>query len=184
MKQLITTVLIIILLVNAGISQVFDGIAISGNFNSTLEKFKSKGYIVDELVPEGAILSFKNMQINLLKTPATNKVFKAVVYLPEMNNWIDLKSEFNKYHILFVEKYGKTSDRSNNFDLPYKEGDGKEMEALKNENCQYWSYWEAIKGASYCVEISKYHQIKITYENNVNYALKNKEASSLLKSIF
>ena len=76
MKQLITTVLIIILLVNAGISQVFDGIAISGNFNSTLEKFKSKGYIVDELVPEGAILSFKNMQINLLKTPATNKVFK------------------------------------------------------------------------------------------------------------
>ena len=42
MKKLITTTLIIIFLVNTAMSQVFDGIKISGDFNSTLEKFKSK----------------------------------------------------------------------------------------------------------------------------------------------
>lgn len=184
MKQLITTVLIIILLVNSGISQVFDGIPISGDFNSTLQKFKLKGYVVEDLTPEGAILNFKNMGINLLKTPLTNKVFKAVVYLPERNNWVDLKSEFNKYHILFIEKYGKTSDRANFFNLPYVEGDGKEIQALKNENCNYWSYWEGINGANYCVQISKYNQIKIIYENNTNSLLKEKEIALLLDSEF
>jgi len=184
MKKLITTVLIIILLVNAGISQVFDGISIYGDFNSTLEKFKSKGYIVDEVVPEGAILNYNGMQINLLKTPTTNKVFKAVVYLPKKNNWTDLKSEFNKYHIIFLEKYGNPSDKIKYFDSPYSEGDGKEMEAIKNENFEYWSYWEGINGASYCVEISKYNQVKIIYENDANYSLKEKEVSDLSKSIF
>jgi hypothetical protein len=184
MKKLITTVLIIILLTNTSFSQIFDGIQISGDFNSTLEKFKSKGYIVEDISPEGATLNLKEMEINLLKTPISNKVFKAVVYLPKKNNWNDLKSEFNKYHILFIEKYGKTSDRLNYFNIPYKEGDGKEMEALKNEKCEYWSYWEGINGASYCVEISKYNQIKLIYENDVNYSLKDKEVSVLKESKF
>jgi hypothetical protein len=184
MKKLITTTLIIIFLVSTGMSQVFDGIQISGDFNYTLNKFKNKGYIVEDVYPEGAMLVHKDMEINLYRTPNTNKVFKAVVYLPERSNWYDLKSEFNKYHILFIEKYGKTSDRSKIFYAPYREGDGKEMEALKNENCRYWSYWEGVNGASYCVEISKYNQVKIVYENNVNFALKEKEVSLLLNSKF
>ena len=184
MKKLITTTLIIIFLVNTAMSQIFDGIKISGDFNSTLEKFKSKGYVVEDLFPEGAMLNFNNMEVNLYKTPETNKVFKAVVYLSEKNNWLDLKSEFNKYHILFIEKYGKTFDRSQSFVKPYREGDGNEMKEVVNDNCEYWSYWEGINGASYCVEISKYKQVKITYENNANFSLKEKEVTALLKSKF
>ena len=178
MKKLIITVLTIFL-INTSFSQIFDGIQISGDFNSTLEKFKSKGYIVEDLSAEGAILSLKKIEVNLLKTPKTNKVFKAAVYFPKKNNWADLKSEFNKYYILFIQRHGRTSDRDRYFDAPYYEGDGNEMEALTTGNCKYWYYWESVKGATYYIEISKYKQVKITYENDANVLLKDKEISDL-----
>jgi len=175
MKKLITTILITIFLINTSFSQIFDGIKISGDFNTTLEKFKSKGYIVEDMSMEGAILSLKNTDVFLLKTLITNKVFRAVVFLPEKNNWADLKSEFNKYNISFTKKYGQSSCRSNFFNPPYKEGNGKEMKALASGDCKYWSNWESLNGASYRVEISKHNKIKLTYENDANAILKDEE---------
>ena len=64
MKKLITTTLIIIFLVSTGMSQVFDGVSISGDFNTALQKFKSKGYVA-EIFPEGAILSGKVASTNI-----------------------------------------------------------------------------------------------------------------------
>lgn len=188
MKKLITTTLIIIFLVNTGMSQVFDGINISGDFNIALQKFKSKGYIVEETFPEGAILSGKvsstNIEVYLFKTPKTSKVFKASIYLPKKNNWYDLRSEFNSYHNLLLEKYGKTSDRFQFFSSPYYDGDGFEMQAVEKDKCTYSSFWSHIEGASYSIEITKYKQVKITYENDELFKLKDKEASDIKSQIF
>ena len=188
MKKLITTTLIIIFLVSTGMSQVFDGILISGDFNSALQKFKSKGYIVEETFPEGAILSGNvastNIEVYLFKTPKTHKIFKASIYLPKKNNWNDLKYEFNSYHNILLEKYGKTTDRFQFFSNPYYDGDGYEMQALEKEKCTYSSYWSNIDGASYSVEITKYKQVKITYENDELFKLKDREASDIKSQIF
>jgi len=188
MKKLITTTFIIIFLVSTGMSQVFDGISISGDFTSTLQKFKSKGYIVEEIFPEGATLKGKvastNIEVYLFKTPKTNKVFKASVYLPKKDNWNDLKYQFNNYHNLFLEKYGKTTDRFQFFSSPYYDGDGYEMQAVEKEKCTYSSYWSNLAGASYSVEITKYRQVKITYENDELFILKDKEASEIKSQVF
>jgi hypothetical protein len=188
MKKLITTTLIIIFLVSNGMSQVFDGISISGDFNVALQKFKSKGYKVEEVFPEGAILSGKvasaNIELFLFKTPKTSKVFKASVYFPKKDNWYDLKNEFNSYHNLLLEKYGKTTDRFQFFSSPYYDGDGYEMQAVEKDKCTYSSYWSNIDGASYSVEITKYKQVKITYENDELFRLKDKEASEIKSQIF
>lgn len=187
MKKLITTTLIIIFLVSTGMSQVFDGVSISGDFNTALQKFKSKGYVA-ETFPEGAVLKGKvasnDIEVYLFKTPKTHKVFKASVYLPKKNNWNDLKYQFNSYHNLFLEKYGKTTDRFQFFSNPYYEGDGYEMQAVENEKCTYSSYWSNLEGASYSVEITKYRQVKITYENDELFRLKDKESSDIKSKIF
>ena len=187
MKKLITTTLIIIFLVNTAMSQVFDGVSISGDFNTALQKFKSKGYVA-EIFPEGAILSGKvasiNIEVYLFKTPKTHKVFKASIYLPKTDNWNNLKYQFNSYHNLFLEKYGKTTDRFQFFSSPYYDGDGYEMQAVENEKCTYSSYWSNLEGASYSVEITKYRQVKITYENDELFKLKDKEASDIKSKIF
>jgi hypothetical protein len=188
MKKLITTTLIIIFLVNTGMSQVFDGVSISGDFNTTLQKFKSKGYVVEETFPEGAILSGKvastKIEVYLFKTPKTHKVFKASVYLPKKDNWSDLKYQFDSYHNVLLEKYGQTSDRFQFFSSPYYEGDGYEMQAVEKDKCTYSSFWSHIEGASYSVEITKYRQVKITYENDELFKLKDKEASDIKSQIF
>ena len=187
MKKLITTTLIIIFLVSTGMSQVFDGVSISGDFNTALQKFKSKGYVA-ETFPEGAVLKGKvastDIEVYLFKTPKTHKVFKASIYLPKKDNWNDLKYQFNSYHNLFLEKYGKTTDRFQFFSSPYYEGDGYEMQAVENEKCTYSSYWSNLEGASYSVEITKYKQVKITYENDELFKLKDKEASDIKSKIF
>lgn len=187
MKKLITTTLIIIFLVSTGMSQVFDGVSISGDFNTALQKFKSKGYVA-ETFPEGAVLKGRvasnDIEVYLFKTPKTHKVFKASVYLPKKNNWNDLKYQFNSYHNLFLEKYGKTTDRFQFFSNPYYEGDGYEMQAVENEKCTYSSYWSNLEGASYSVEITKYRQVKITYENDELFRLKDKESSDIKSKIF
>lgn len=188
MKKLITTTLIIIFLVNTGMSQVFDGVSISGDFNSTLEKFKLKGYTVEEVFAEGAILSGNvastNIELFLFKTPKTSKVFKANVYFPKKDNWHDLKSQFNSYHMLFLEKYGKTSERFQFFPSPHYDGDGLEMQSVEKEKCNYSSFWSNINGASYSVEITKYKQVKITYENDELFKLKDKEVLDMKSQIF
>jgi hypothetical protein len=188
MKKLITTTLIIVFLVSTAMSQVFDGISISGDFNTTLQKFKSKGYTVENVFPEGAILNGKvastNIELFLFKTPKTKKVFKASIYLPKKDNWDDLKSQFDSYHNLLLEKYGETTDRFQFFSSPYYEGDGFEMQAVEKEKCRYMSFWSNIGGASYSVEITKYKQVKITYENDELFRLKDKETLDIKSKIF
>jgi hypothetical protein len=179
MKKLITTILITIFLINTSFSQIFDGIQISGDFNSTLEKFKSKGYIAEDTSVYGAILNFKNMEVYLFKTPKTNKVYKAVVYLSEKNNWADLKSEFIEYTTLFNNRYGGKTQESEYFKSPYYDGSGDEIKAVKNEKCKYWSYWASVKGANYYIGISRYSKIKIVYENNANLLLNSQEEPDL-----
>jgi hypothetical protein len=103
---------------------------------------------------------------------------------PKKDNWDDLKSQFDSYHNLLLEKYGETSDRFQFFSSPYYEGDGFEMQAVEKDKCSYMSFWSNIEGASYSVEITKYKQVKITYENDELFRLKDKETLDIKSKIF
>jgi hypothetical protein len=58
------------------------------------------------------------------------------------------------------------------------------MQAVENEKCTYSSYWSNLQEASYSVEITKYRQVKITYENDELFKLKDKESSDIKSKIF
>ena len=53
------------------------------------------------------------------------------------------------------------------------------MNAITMEKCNYSAFWENIS-----LEISKYKQVKIAYQNNINFGIKDKEVAKLKRDVF
>ena len=81
--------------------------------------------------------------------------------------------QHNKIPVIFWDKTSR-----------YYVGDGFEMQAVEKEKCRFMSFWSNIGGASYSVEITKYKQVKITYENDELFRLKDKETLDIKSKIF
>jgi hypothetical protein len=166
MKKIILFLLITISI--KSFSQSFNGVEISGNISAAVEKFKLKGFKLSKKEDNVYIMSgdLFNEQVELLlfATPITRQYAKCVIFFPE-KSWLSLKRDYNKFVNLFDEKYGSHSSQYEFFTEPYYEGDGYELSALALEKCIYTTYWVQLR-ASMSVEISKYKQIKLTYENN------------------
>jgi len=169
-------------------SQVFDGVAISGKFYECVNKFKSKGYVLKEEAEYGATMTGKigadNIELYLFKTPKTGLVYKATIFLPKKTSWNQLKSSFLDYVTLLIGKYGDYDKSSASFVDPYYEGDGYEMSAITLDKCNYYAYWENNNNTNIFIEISKYTQVKIAYENVTNLRLREIEKEQIQRNIF
>jgi hypothetical protein len=176
-------------IVSVSNAQVFDGVELRGAFTEVLGKYKAKGYALSSRNENGAILTGRvpggiNVELMLIKTPKSHLIAKAVVFLPKRNSWYELKQEYEKYQELFIEKYGETSDKFSYFIDPWYEGDGYELSAVKNKNAVFVSYWLYKGNANIALEISKYCQISMIYENIANMKKKEAEEESSNKQTF
>lgn len=161
-------------------SQQFDGINISGDFTSALNKFKAKGYVVvkgegNRYILSGSINSLP-VEILILGTPKTRQFAKVTVWLPKKTNWESLKSNYQDWLELLTTKYGKPSSSYNFFKTPYYEGDGYELTAVSSEKCVYAAYWiDILQNMTLAISISEYQQVEIVYENDSIMELYKKE---------
>lgn len=169
-------------------AQSLSGVPISGDFNIAVQNFKNKGFVVKNLPEEGAILKGKmgvnQVELFIFKTPITKKFYKAVVYMEEEVGWYSLKRTYDKFVNLFVDKYGDYSGYLEKFKDPYYEGDGYEMTALSQEKVDWFTYWNNQPNLYLSVEISKFKQVKIVYENNVLTDLATEEYKKVNSRIF
>lgn len=169
-------------------AQVFDGVPIAGKFYDCINKFKSKGYTLKEEAEYGATMTGKigtdNVELYIFKTPKTGLVYKISVFLPKKTTWNQLKSSFIDYVNLLVGKYGDYDKSAAYFDDPYDEGDGYEMSAVTLEKCKYYAYWSDHNNTNIFIEISKYTQVKIAYENVANLKLREIEKEQIQRNIF
>jgi hypothetical protein len=115
-------------------------------------------------------------------TPKTKQVWKLSVFLPEVTSWSRIKSEYENYLGLLTEKYGSPEKAYTFFSTPYYEGDGYEMSAIKLEKCHYSAFWSDSIGI--WIEISKFQQVKIVYENAKNSAINDFEKKQINSQIF
>lgn len=169
-------------------SQEFLGIKVDGPKQEVVNKFIAKGFRVktikggsENVTSMEGNYAGTNYEINIVNTPTSKKVWKIAVYLPEQSNWYSLKSSYEKYLETLTEKYGQPTKSYGFFSSPYYEGDGFEMTALAIEKCNYAAYWLDIIMS---IEISKYKQIKISYENAVNSELDDQEREKINKNVF
>jgi hypothetical protein len=165
-------------------AQEFMGIKVDGSKQHITSQFIAKGFKKKTELPTTIVysgeLNGSKIEVYATFTPKTNKCWKFSVWMPEETSWYTLKSKYEKYVSIFTEKYGKPDSDYAMFLTPYYEGDGYEMSAVSLEKCLYSSFW----GEKYAVEISKYKQIKIHYENPTNSKLFDQEKKQVDNTIF
>ena len=189
MKKILMVAIILIASVSV-YSQEFMGIKIDGGKDLVINQFKTKGFKVSPTNDpklnytsmEGTV-NGKSMELLICHTPTSKIVWKLIVTLPKQNTWYDLKNEYEKYKDILVKKYGQPSDDFHFFSSPYDEGDGYEMTAVAVGKCTYSSYF-TNQGNSVSIEISKWKEIDINYENEKNRLVKNKEKEALDSKVF
>jgi hypothetical protein len=189
MKKLIVKIAILLVSLNS-YSQRWNGIPISGSFNTIKNNLIAKGFTL--VTKEKNTSAFKgeinniNYEVYVYCTPITDQVAQLMIYLPKRTTWYKLKEDYNDIKDLFTEKYG-IGTKYEFFDNPYYEGDGYEMSAVELEKCNYSAYWLNIinePNMSLSVMISKYNQVKLTYENKVNMEKASDETKNINKRVF
>jgi hypothetical protein len=178
MKKLLLVALLFMsaLVVNA---QEFMGIQVAGTASSAIAQFKAKGFTLIEQSEQVAFmkgigLGGKQLELNIVYSPKTKTVWKYSVYLPEKSSWYSLKSEYKDYLNSLISKYGQPKDSYDFFSNPYEEGDGYEMSAVALDKCVYSAYFNNVS-----INISKFKQVNIAYENAVNLAISKRERESI-----
>jgi hypothetical protein len=168
--------------------QSFDGVPISGDLSTSISKFKQKGYTLSKYDDNGVIMKGKvaneNVEVFIFTTMKTKVVFKLSVYFDEQSSWRSLKSQYDRFYEVLKGKYGEPDNFYTGFDDPYYEGDGYEMSAVALDKCKYSAYWLKKDNLSLAIEISKWKQINMSYENNENMELHKKERLELQKNSF
>jgi hypothetical protein len=183
MKKTITLCLALAFTISA-FSQEFLGVKVDGNKDLIQKKFIEKGFkfvsYKDNYLQLKGNVSSNEVELNILFTPKTKVAWKFVIYLPEQSSWYSLKSQYIEYLDMLKSKYGEPKDNYNFFSSPYNEGDGYEMTGVKVDKCNYAAYWED----KYIIEISKYAQVKIVYENPINAEIFSKEKKEIQTNAF
>jgi len=175
------------LLTFVSVAQEFMGIKVEGDKAVFVNKLKAKGFVVTLADNPNAVtmkgtVGGKQYELILFLTPTTKQVWKLSVYLPEATSWLKIKSEYEDYLGILTEKYGAPEKAYTFFSSPYEEGDGYEMSAIKLEKCHYSAFWSDSLGI--WIEISKFKQVKIAYENAKNSALNDLEKKRINSKIF
>lgn len=187
MKKLILLLAFVTLGV-ASYGQDFLGIKPSGSKAVTINQFKAKGFWTSgyESNMATSMKGYVNgqlLEINIVYTPITKTVCKFSIYMPEQTSFYFLKQEYNKYVTLFTNKYGAASTKYEYFTEPYYEGDGYELQAVDLEKATFSTYWLAST-MNLSVNISKWKQVNIIYENKANMDLKDAEIYRLDNNAF
>lgn len=115
----------------------------------------------------------KDCEIYVFGTANTNRVWKVTVYLPELRTWQAIKREYLNYKSQFDNKYTLTSSYDF-FENPYDEGDGREVEAIKEDKCHYSAFYDA-PGGNIMLKVSKYMQVQISYEDAEGLNVRERE---------
>lgn len=171
-----------------GIPQ-FMGIPVEGDAVLFINKLKAKGFKVNQFdatvtTMSGIFLGSQVDEIMILHTPKTKQVWKVTVFNPEKTTWPLLKSEYQTLLSKLTSKYGEPSASLFSFLSPYEENDGYEMTAVAVEKTSIMAWWDlkftnGDPSGSIMLELTKWKQNKISWENNMNAELKVQEQAEL-----
>lgn len=165
----------------------FKGIPIEGKIDDYVLNLENKGCKIDNdlcvsnkiIVLTGPFAGYENTIIALYGTPISKSIFKVMVLLPEKMSFQELVDEYNSIQEIYIDKYGEPIGSFNFFRSPYSEGDGNELEALKEEKCEYSTFFK-LESGYIVIKIAKTKRISITYEDDIQNNLFEKETQKLI----
>lgn len=149
----------------------FKGVPIDGKIDNVVILLEKMGYTKDDVYGNVVVMQGlyegERVEIYVFSTPISRIAYQIVVCYPETHSWQLLKSRYSNTVKQFVQRYGIPSDHSELFLSPFYEGDGYEIEAVKDEKCKYASYFKA-KNGYVDIRISKLCHVNITFIDDKN----------------
>lgn len=121
----------------------------------------------------------KDATFFIIGTPKSKTVWRVRIDFEKKNEWSDLLNEFVEMTKHYTTKYGEPEDKFMKTVKPYEIGDGKEIEALKDEKILFVYFYNLDEGMI-SVEISKDQCISIKYEDKINTELETSERESVI----
>lgn len=195
MKKILITLCIIMLsfAMRAQEHMTFMGIPIDGKISTFVQKLEDKGFTYIEPTEIGCTLygdfaGESDCIIGVYGSPTSNTVWKVSVGFPSKPSWISVKIQYLKLKEIYTEKYGKPIQTNEVFALPYRDGTGDELFAIKSGKGYYMSFFKTDVG-KILIQINagaKYGSgyIMISYEDGINVGVMEKEKeSSILEDI-
>lgn len=162
----------------------FKNIPIDGNIDTFADELIKQGF--SKLASKGNIISLtgefinKNCEIYVVGSKKSNLTWKILIVLPKESSWGSLKENYFEIKKQYQSKYG--SGKSYEFfSKPYFEGDGYELQALRNEGCTYSTFWKTESG-SIDLTISASGSNSLSYQDNQNTDIMRKEKEEVIKS--
>lgn len=187
MKKFLFVLLILFpLVMNAQEDHIkFRDIPVDGHIDKFVASLSKMGYFKTQSLDNCIVLSGefanKKCEVFVLFTHKTNTVWKVAVFLPVIESWSSLKYSYQEFREQYRLKYGSPSDSYEFFKKPYYDGDGYEMLAVKNDKCNFISFWD-LSGGSISVKIGTSKQIVLGYEDRFNSELEAKEKNNTIQN--
>ena len=188
MKQISTFLIAFFAFALSVQAQSFNGVPISGDLNTAVARFKAKGFTFVKFTKSGAAMlgsiASQRVELYIYTTVTSKQIYSMCIYFPERSKWIDLKSDYDTYLSILTDKYGEPTNGVIHFDKPYYEGDGYEMTAVSIGKLTCMSLWMNVQNMNIMIDISKYQQVSVTYENKKLADLNAVEKDKLNKIAF
>lgn len=151
----------------------FMNIPICGNIEKFASELEQKGFSkLSKKLYEG---EFAGKDVTLyLSDDEHNNIHTIMVIFDEKKSWSALKSSFFQLKELYTEKYGKPTRQFSDFEEPYYEGDGYEMQAVKLDKTRYASIYELENGDIILTITSECNVIAV-YEDKVGSKINDEQ---------
>lgn len=155
----------------------FRNIEIGGSMENVVSQLEQLGYDVNYVEPKvaclkGGFAAEDNCEILVCFSDIIKEVYSIVVGMPDQTTWRDLRSCYDNFKKRLTTKYGVPSSVEE-FESPYYEGDGCEINAFLKGKATCFSIFELGKG---CIWLSIYrNKVVIEYQDRINYNLIEKK---------
>lgn len=145
------------------------GIDLVGSIDKLAKRFEEeRGFVINPeasfegigITLSGRFTGLDNCELYLI-AGSEGIISTAVIYLPKQISWSAIKKQYLTYKQNYDQKYNLVS-ASTGFTGDYTEGDGREVEGVKADACNYQATYR-IPGGTITLSISEYMQVKMEY---------------------
>lgn len=172
---LLLTALSVFLLAGAQEHLRFKNIPIDGPKKAFIEELQKSEFHLMEDSPVGASLRGRFTGKNasaFVMTTSEGTVCRVAVNFDAPEEWLVLRLDFYSLLRSLSFKYGKPAESVQEFQFPYSDGDGKELEALEKGRAHWYARYEMEEGTIHLFiannPMSQRPSINIFYEDGIN----------------
>jgi hypothetical protein len=153
----------------------FKNIPLDGPRKDFVSKLEKNEFRVVEVNDAGTAmrgLLAKKMVSAFIMANSEDKVCRIATFFDSHDNWSALKMDFYTLLRSLDFKYGEPVELHQEFQLPFSDGDGREMEALKRGRGRWYARFESAEGTIHMMiannPVTQEPAIMLLYEDSIN----------------